>query len=648
MINPSTPGTLVVLLGAGLLTISTFSTPIIKDIFFLSAKVRATVSSATITGTLTLGTLGYCIELGTQLACSSPSIGYDLSAGLALISAILGFISHFREYSQSCLTSFITSLAATAAFLAFVFDIVAFTIAKSRISQASTTSASTEATLGKAIWITLGGWLCLACSGIFFCMGRCIIRRKRSNQAESAALRPSNDNFFASQMRQDAVAAEEAKKRNLSSKPQNSIPTFAEFGSEYVVHERIPLAHFEESKEEDRLSDQQSFRSHIQGSNKNLGAINTYAPSAARGYHESINLYRADSLGGASNYSQASQPYGPQEFQNRGILSNQLGPNDNIYSNLPPHIAPSTNSMNVLPQISRPAYPQTLLPTEGSNMSLRAQLSGDDRYFIPSTSSRSPVGQLMYPTYDRPEFAQPTQLFSHRAEKRSDAYSGLDSGFANRQGPGYAGSQNSSSESSGKLQFGSAQFNPQFTSSHNVRGDPYGGTYRIRNNSVDDQVYVPEENSHSTGQDIYHLESTQFDDGYNGQIQQDYNTNPGQSEAEFSGHHVYYPNQFPDEHAEPIKLSYSEYSGQAIDEPLNSNHQVGWTQPANNGNQHRSNSALQPTKRIDEIDSDGGLNSVASQLEEPSDLTHRKMTSSGEGRYQDPSNTTFVPLHGYR
>ncbi|KAI8444445.1 SUR7/PalI family-domain-containing protein [Phakopsora pachyrhizi] len=505
MINPSTPGTLVVLAGSLLLSLSTLSTPVIKSIFFLSAKVDATVSSTKISGTLKLGTLGYCIELGSQLACSPLRFGYDISpgsiaslpqvtnldiptdliktlsyalilhpiaAGLALISAIVGFIAHFREYSQSCLTSFFTSLAATAAFLAFAFDIVAFNIAKSRIVDASTSSTRTEATLGKAIWITLGGWLCLAFSGVFFCVGRCVVRKKRFNQANSATLRPIADDMFASQMRQEALEAEEANKKSARKKNETSIPTFSEFGSEDVAHERIPLARFEESNEENRFSDHQPFRAHSEENNNNYRAADAHAPEVVGGFRPPSNLSRLNSIGVESNYTQNKYP------SRRGTLtSNQPKPVGNMYNDLPPHVTPASNSMSASPQNFQLDDPQNLLSTEGSKQNFRAQLPGDDRYYIPSVSSQLSQN-LMYPTYDRPKFPHYTEASSHhsefRPEQSGDTY--ITGANLNRREQGYESHQNNVAESYGQFtpsQESHAQFHSQLPIAHNLVDDPY-------------------------------------------------------------------------------------------------------------------------------------------------------------------------------
>ncbi|EGG05913.1 uncharacterized protein MELLADRAFT_87634 [Melampsora larici-populina 98AG31] len=278
MFGPQTPGTLVVLAAAVLLVLVSISTPILKDFYFLSADVEATVSSVTLKGNIKLGVFGYCIVLGSQDACSPVTLGYALdpnsllslpqdtnlgisstvlknltyvlilhpiAAGLAVLAVIFGLLSHIREFSRTCWTSFFASLATTVALIAFVFDIVAFSIAKSKIVEAATNAVGTNAQLGLNVWLTLAAWVALASSSCFFCVGRCLIRKRRRHQREADQLRPIADQAFADQMRYDATEAEKAREQKIRLNPPTAgLPAFAEYGNEHVRHEEIPLNRF--------------------------------------------------------------------------------------------------------------------------------------------------------------------------------------------------------------------------------------------------------------------------------------------------------------------------------------------------------------------------------------------------------------------
>lgn len=97
---PATPGTVLCLAATVCLALASFSTPLIKQLYFL----RANISTTGFTGKIDLGTLGepelafirevarhgqgltssnlpiagYCTNVGGTQTCSSPSVGYDL------------------------------------------------------------------------------------------------------------------------------------------------------------------------------------------------------------------------------------------------------------------------------------------------------------------------------------------------------------------------------------------------------------------------------------------------------------------------------------------------------------------------------------------------------------------------------------------
>lgn len=74
ILRPATPGFLVTLAAAALLAVVSFSVPYFKSVFFL----KASLSQEGISGTITFGTLGYCVELSNGTTCSKPHVGYEL------------------------------------------------------------------------------------------------------------------------------------------------------------------------------------------------------------------------------------------------------------------------------------------------------------------------------------------------------------------------------------------------------------------------------------------------------------------------------------------------------------------------------------------------------------------------------------------
>ena len=73
-IRPATPGFLVTLIATVLLAVVCFCVPYFKSVYFL----KAIISVRDVKGSITFGTLGYCIELPSGTSCSKPSIGYQL------------------------------------------------------------------------------------------------------------------------------------------------------------------------------------------------------------------------------------------------------------------------------------------------------------------------------------------------------------------------------------------------------------------------------------------------------------------------------------------------------------------------------------------------------------------------------------------
>ncbi|WAQ83530.1 hypothetical protein PtA15_3A901 [Puccinia triticina] len=220
-------------------------------------------------------------HLGTQLACSAPHPGYVLqlsslpitlppqidpstlnttiatltyalilhpiAAGLALLSAIFGLVSHIRELNAIANPSF-----------------------------------SVKAELGHAVWITLE---------------------------------------YIDQMRIDAHQAEKAREKEQASlRNQASLPAFAEYP------EHIPLNRFNPNEDEQ-----------------------TTAP------------YNSSSDPSAYPHNRYIPPLPP--------MPNQHLPGGDIYSNLPPHVSPASNTMNpphrTPSSLTNRRLPQSLIPAGG-------------------------------------------------------------------------------------------------------------------------------------------------------------------------------------------------------------------------------------------------------------------------------------------
>ncbi|KAG2120640.1 pali-domain-containing protein [Suillus discolor] len=218
-IRPATPGFLITLIATILLGVVSFSVPLIKSIYFLKASLAVEGTS----GYITFGTLGYCSDISGTASCSSATVGYELR-----VAAIFGLLAHIREIAMTCFSSCISGFAATVALTAFIFDIVIFFVAKSRMNSVSGGSAS----IGNAVWITLVAWILLFFSGCFYGVGRCCIRRRpRDNERMGG-------NGYADQMRLDAVKAEVDRKARQQ-RGEIGLPPFQEYDPSQPLKARI-------------------------------------------------------------------------------------------------------------------------------------------------------------------------------------------------------------------------------------------------------------------------------------------------------------------------------------------------------------------------------------------------------------------------
>ncbi|KAL5519477.1 hypothetical protein ACEPAH_1160 [Sanghuangporus vaninii] len=268
--RPATPGFLVTLTATILLALVSFNVPLIKSIYFL----KANLSVSGVNGTMTIGTLGYCLELSTNgTTCSKPSVGYtfdpealvgDLPLDVQIpnvvvkwityalfvhvialcaagVSALFGLLAHVREMSMACCSTCVSGLAAVLALVAFVFDVVLFFVVKKRVQDLEGGENSAE--FGSAVWMTLASAILLFFSGCVYACGRCMISRRPrvrggggDDEYGKGVVPPTS---HAEQMRLDAVRAE--AERKARQKNEVGLPAFPEHAD--VVK---PLRHMDD------------------------------------------------------------------------------------------------------------------------------------------------------------------------------------------------------------------------------------------------------------------------------------------------------------------------------------------------------------------------------------------------------------------
>ncbi|KAK7063708.1 SUR7/PalI family-domain-containing protein [Favolaschia claudopus] len=306
-IRPATPGFILTTIATALLAVVSFCVPYFKSVFFL----KADISVSGVSGAITFGTLGYCIEVSGNTTCSSPTVGYELdinslidlplninipnvvvkwltyalvlhivALALAAGSAVFGLLAHVREMSMACCSTCISGFAAAVALAAFIFDLVLFFVAKSRINAVG------SASMGNAIWLTLAAWILLFFSGCFYTLGRCCIsnRSKRGDWDRRQEPPPPG---AGDQMRLDAVKAEADRKARQKAS-EGGLPAF---------HESQPL----------------TTTAFDDGNN-----VYTDKPATPGGYvqgtpgHRAVDQYYNDDNAGYSNNNNNAYPPAPQ------------------------------------------------------------------------------------------------------------------------------------------------------------------------------------------------------------------------------------------------------------------------------------------------------------------------------------------------
>ncbi|KAF5346338.1 hypothetical protein D9758_011507 [Tetrapyrgos nigripes] len=250
LIGPATPGFLTTLVATILLGIVSFCVPYVKSVYFLEAAFSVGGQN----GTITFGTLGYCLHLNNGTTCSDPKVGYELDINtlignetridipdvvvkwitsalvlhiVALVlaggSTVFGLLAHVCQIVGTCCSTCVSGFSATVALLAFIFDIVLFTIVKKRINDVG------SATTGNAMWLTLAAFLLLLFTGCFYAFGSCCIpsgggssgRRKSRNDVEAgsypnSSLQRKSEDLRHDQIRMQAVRAEADRQAALA------------------------------------------------------------------------------------------------------------------------------------------------------------------------------------------------------------------------------------------------------------------------------------------------------------------------------------------------------------------------------------------------------------------------------------------------
>ena len=181
--------------------------------------------------------------------------------GFAAVATVFGLLAHVRELAMTTLSSCTSGIGALVVLLAFVFDLIFFFIAKSRIN-----AVGGSAEIGSGLWLTLASWVLLFFSGCFYGFGRCCISKrprgqrrpkndKNSNVEQGAGGNAPVSNTEA--MRMEAIKAENERKARQAEQGLPAFPTQAEA---VPLRKNSSPQYYYETDSEDEHQTQQSYR----------------------------------------------------------------------------------------------------------------------------------------------------------------------------------------------------------------------------------------------------------------------------------------------------------------------------------------------------------------------------------------------------
>lgn len=181
---------------------------------------------------------------------------------------------------MTCCSSLISGFAAAVAFIAFIFDIALFFVAKSRISKIG------SAQIGVAVWLTLAAWILLFFSGCFYSVGRCCINRRPRGGDGWGRGKDNNEEA----LRLDAVKAE-ADRKAFQSKPEGGLPAFHEY-QPLTARVDGDAVYLEPYKDSSLPSSTQSGRAGYAPAPQGSRAIDEYYTPSANAYQPSQHSSR--------------------------------------------------------------------------------------------------------------------------------------------------------------------------------------------------------------------------------------------------------------------------------------------------------------------------------------------------------------------
>jgi len=307
--------------------------------------------------------------------------------GFAALAAFFGLLAHVRELSMTTLSSCSSGIGASIVLLAFVFDLVFFFIAKSRIN-----AVGGSAEIGNGLWLTLASWILLFFSGCFYGFGRCCISKrqrgpkgtkkdKSSNVEQGGGYAAGGGNApmsNAESMRMEAIKAENERKAKQAEQGLPPFPTQAE--AVPLRKNSSPQYHYETDSEDETYRD--DYRSVSEGARRQRTGY------MARQETSDTNV--------TSNYAGRGRlPINPGYMPappGRNPVDPYNNYNNSSASNIPPRFLSSPPLPNVYPPQTHYAQPSagysvSVSPPPMSPPPMPVGLTQQPQYLTPSGTS---------------------------------------------------------------------------------------------------------------------------------------------------------------------------------------------------------------------------------------------------------------------
>lgn len=145
-----------------------------------------------------------------------------VALGFAAIAMIVAIFAHSPTFPLMCLSVWLAGIASTITFIALIFDLAMFYIAKSRIDSVDGASAE----IGISVWLTLAAWLVLAIGGCFFGIGSCCGSCREERESGDPRRKDDKDDRAEEDYKMRMMAIDNERRRKQAQ--EQGLPSFQE------------------------------------------------------------------------------------------------------------------------------------------------------------------------------------------------------------------------------------------------------------------------------------------------------------------------------------------------------------------------------------------------------------------------------------